>query len=357
MRPRLPNRRCRAEGDGNEQQGRDGMGPTRRTLGQALLALPAIARTARAETGQIRLGKQYGLPFLPQMVMEHERLIEKHANQPGLRVEWASLGGPGALNEALLSGSMEFVNVATPALATLWERTQGTPRVIKALCTVQSMPYELMTRNPKVHAITDFGPDDRIAVPTVNISLQAMMLQMAAAKQWGLADYKRLDPLTVSLGHPDALIAMLSGKSEITAHFCVAPFQYYEKAAGMRSIVKTYDVLGGPHTNGIQVTSEAFYKSNQALCEAVFAAHGDANDFIRRDPAGAAEIYRTLSGDKRSTPAELVVMITDPDIVYTQAPANMMKMVRFMADTGRMKTMPARWQDMFLPTAHALQGS
>ena len=149
----------------------------------------------------------------------------------------------------------------------------------------------------------------------------------------------------------------LSGRSEVTSHFCVAPFQYYEKAAGMRSILNTYTMLGGPHTNGIQVTTEAFWGANPGICAAVFAAHGDANAFIAKDPAGAGEIYRTLSGDKRVTPDQLMAMITDPDIVYTQAPANMMTMVKFMADTGRLKTMPASWKDMFLPIAHTLEGT
>ena len=338
-----------------------GAGLGRRALG-ALgvgLVLPGVRR-ARAAVEGVSFGKQYGLPFLPQMVMEAQGLVEKHAagsGTPGLRVEWRSMSGPGALNEALLSGTMTFVNVALPALATLWERTLGTARQVKALCAVQSMPYELMTRNPAVHSIGELGPNDRVAVPTVKISLQAMMLEMAAAKQWGFAEYERLDPLTVSLGHPDALIAVLSGRSEVTTHFCVAPFMYYERAAGLRSILKTYTMLGGPHTNGIQVTTEAFYKSNPALCGAVKAAHDEANAFIKGDAAGAAEIYRTLSGDKRGTVAELVAMISDPDIDYTTTPANIMTMTRFMKDTGRMKVMPATWQEMFLPTAHGLQGS
>ncbi len=170
---------------------------SRRSLGLGLLALPALRRPARAETETIRLGKQYGLPFLPQMVMESRRLIEKHAEaggHPGLNVQWASMSGPGALNEALLSGSMEFVNVATPALATLWERTRQTSRPVKALCTVQSMPYVLMSRRPEVHSVADLGPEDRVAVPTVKISLQAMMLEMAAAKQWGMAQYRPARP-------------------------------------------------------------------------------------------------------------------------------------------------------------------
>ncbi|GAC1339103.1 MAG: ABC transporter substrate-binding protein [Acetobacteraceae bacterium] len=332
----------------------------RRSFGLGLLATPALLRTAAAEVGTVRLGKQYGLPFLPQMVMESQRLIEKHAAAGGiatLKVEWSSLSGPGALNEALLSGAMEFVNVATPALATLWERTLNTRRQIKALCTVQSMPYALMTRNPAIHSLVDFGPQDRIAVPTAKISLQAMMLQMAAARQWGRAAFERLDPLTVSLGHPDALIAMMSGKSEITTHFCVAPFQYYELAAGMRPILKSYDLVGGPHTNGIQVTTEAFHAANPAICRAVMAAHDEANAFIRRDPQGAADIYRTLSNDRRGSLEDLVGMITDPDIVYTTTPANMMTMVKFMADTGRLKAMPSSWKDLFLPEAHDLDGS
>ncbi|MEA2962652.1 MAG: sulfonate transport system substrate-binding protein, partial [Alphaproteobacteria bacterium] len=218
-------------------------------LGLGALAMPALARAAGAAVSGIRLGKQYGLPFLPQMVMEAERLIEKQAaayGVPRLDVAWTTVSGPGALNDMLLSGSIEFVNVAPPSLATLWEKTVGTPRPVRALCTVQSMPYVLVTRNAKVRTIADFTDADKIAVPTVKISGQAMILQIAAAKVWGFDQYERLDPLTVSMGHPDAAAAMLSGKLEITTHFCVAPFQYYELAVpGFHAVVKSYDVLGG----------------------------------------------------------------------------------------------------------------
>lgn len=330
-------------------------------LAAGLLAMPALGRRARAEVSTIRLGKQYGLPFLPQMVMEAQELIEKHAARegvPGLKVEWLTLSGPGALNEALLSGSMEFVNVATPALATLWDKTVRSSRAVRALCTVQSMPYTLVTRNPQVKSIADLGERDRIAVPTVKISLQAMMLQMAAAQLWGFDNYEKLDPWTVSLGHPDALAAMLSGQGEITTHFCVAPFQYYELAVpGNRAILKTYDIVGGPHTNGIQVTTQAFHDANPAICRAVFAAHEEANAFIKAHPGDAAAIYTRLSGDKRVPVAEFARMITDPDINYTTAPANMMKMVEFMKRSGRIRNAPETWQDMFLPEAHGLHGT
>jgi len=219
-------------------------GTSRRGFLAGALFLPALVRTATAQVTGIRLGKQHGLPFLPQMVMEAQRLIEKHAAQLGLaalQVGWTTMSGPGALNDALLSGNIEFINVAPPSLATLWEKSAGTPRPVRALCAVQSMPYVLVTRSGDVTTIADLSDKERIAVPTAKISGQAMMLQIAAAKQWGFDEFERLDRLTVSMGHPDALIATLSGKSEITGHFCVAPYQHYElAAAGTRAILKSY---------------------------------------------------------------------------------------------------------------------
>ena len=44
------------------------------------------------------LARLVGLPYLPIMVMEHERLVEKHAGRaglPGLKPEWTTLGGTG----------------------------------------------------------------------------------------------------------------------------------------------------------------------------------------------------------------------------------------------------------------------
>jgi NitT/TauT family transport system substrate-binding protein len=334
---------------------------TRRHVVAGALALPFVPSTAGAQVTSIRLGKQYGLPFLPQMVMEARKIIETQAEKaglPGVKTEWVTMSGPGPLNDALLSGGIEFVNVAPPALITLWEKSAPTPRPVKALCTVQSMPYVLVTRNPNVKSIADFTEKDKISVPTVKISGQAMMLQMAAAKLWGPEQFERLDPWTVSMAHPDAVANMLSGRTEITGHFCVAPFHYYELAApGMRAVLKSYDTLGGPHTNGVQITTETFYKANPKLCEAVLASHEEANAFIKKNPAEAAAIYLELSKDKRSTAGEIVTMITDPDIDYTTTPANVETLAAFMKRSNRIKAAPASWKDMFLPLAHHLKGT
>src|SRR5450631_2562106 len=211
----------------------------RREFVTGLVALPALVRPAAAEVSSIVLGKQYGLPFLPQMVMEDQKLIEKHAARLGvatLNVGWQTMGGPGALNDGLLSGQIQFVNVASPSLATLWDKTFGSPQEVRAICAVQSMPYILTTRNPAVKTIADFSAADRIAVPTVKISGQAMALQMAAAKLWGFEKYDRLDEFTVTMGHPDAMQSVLSGQT-VNSHFTVAPFRSEEHTSELQSHV------------------------------------------------------------------------------------------------------------------------
>jgi NitT/TauT family transport system substrate-binding protein len=331
----------------------------RREFVGGLLALPTLMRTVSAEVSTINLGKQYGLPFLPQMVMEDHKLIEQQATKLGLNgltTGWLTMGGPGALNDGLLAGQIHFVNVASPSLATLWDKTFGTPQEVRAVCAVQSMPYVLTTRNPNVRTIADFTAADRIAVPTVKISGQAMALQMAAAKLWGFEKYDRLDEFTVTMGHPDAMQSVLSGQT-VNSHFAVAPFNYYElRVPGIHIVLNSY-TTDGKHTNGIQVTTKAFHDANPLICRAVRAAHEEANAFIKREPKAAAEVYLKLTSDKRNSADDLVAMITDPDIDYKTAPDNLMKHVEFMHKVGRLKHMPSSWQDMFFAEAHDLKGS
>ena len=49
-------------------------------------------------------------------------------------------------------------------------------------------------------------------------SLQAVRLQIAVTRVFGAADYAKLDPLTISMPHPEAAQAIITGKGEITAH-------------------------------------------------------------------------------------------------------------------------------------------
>jgi NitT/TauT family transport system substrate-binding protein len=332
----------------------------RRDFGAGLLALPALARGARAEASEVRIVKQYGLPYLPLMVMEHEKLVEKHAARsglPSLAVAWPTLGGPGAMIDGLLSGQVDFGVVGAPGLLTLWDKTVGTPREVRALSCVQLQPFMLVTNDAAVKTIADFTDQDRIALPTAKISAQALCLEMAAAQLWGDAQYEKLDPLTVTLPHPEAAAGVMSRKSPVNSHYAVSPFYYYELATpGVHLVLKSSDTLGGKHVNGTLVAAPAFAKDNVAITAAVLAAQQEANEFIGAHPKDAAAIYIELSKDTHGTEA-MTSMIVDPDNVWTTVPQKVMTFASFMHKVGRLKHMPNSWKDVFLANVDEGQGS
>lgn len=334
----------------------------RRDFCAGLLAMPALARSAFAEeVSAITLIKQHGLPYLPLMLMEEHRLIEKHAERlgvVGLKPEYRTLGGTQSLVDALLSGQMHFGITGVPGLATLWDKTAGTANEVRALCAAQAMPFILVTNRPEVKTIGDFTERDRIAVPGVKNSNQAICLQMAAAKEWGQAQYARLDPLTVSLPHPDATAAIITKATEITGHYGVAPFQNYELAApGVHAVLKSYDTLGGQTTNGVVLMTQKFRDANPKVTSAAYAAFVEASDIINKDPRHSAEIYIRMTNEKRSNTDAMAQMISDPDNAWTTTPQNAMRYVEFMHKVGTLKKLPADWKEVFMPEVHALAGS
>jgi len=330
----------------------------RRSLGLALLGLPMLARPGRAAP-VLRISKQYGLGYLSMMVMERQGLMEKHAARfgvTGLQVEWSTLGGPAAQIDALLTGQADFIGPGVPTLATLWDKTAGTPQEVRALCALQSMPFVMMTRNPAIRSVADLTAADKIALPGVKLTGHALSLEIAAAKQWGFDHYDRLDPLTITLPHPDAMAALLGGLSEIDCHLASSPFYYYERVApGIRAVMKSYDVVGERHTNGLVLATKRFHDANPALCAAMFAALEEANAAIKADPAAAAATYLAMTGDKKVDQATFTDWVSDPDVDYTTTP-KAMTFVAFMHRVGRIKHQPGSWRDLFFPEAHGLAG-
>jgi sulfonate transport system substrate-binding protein len=332
----------------------------RRLFGFAACLVLALPTLARGETSEVRAAQQFGLSYLALMIMEDSALVEKHAKAMGLgdiKVTWAKLGGPGAMNDALLSGSLDFGTGGVPSLITLWSKTHGTANEVRGVGALNSMPVNLVTTNPKVQSIRDFTDQDKIAVTTVKVSTQALLLQMAAAKEFGDANYAKLDSLTVSLPHPDAMTALLSGSGTITAHFSSPPFQYQEVAKpGVRSILNNYDILGGPATFNVVWSTTRFHDANPKTYAAFVAAFAEATDRINRDKRAAAEVYKRMSGTKE-TVDELLKMMNDPLVDYTLTPKSIMKTAEFMAKVGTIKDKPSSWKDMFFNNVYALDGS
>lgn len=322
-------------------------------------ALLTVTSASRAEVSELKVAQQYGISYLPLMIMEDQKLIEKHAEAAGiagLKVGWSKFAGGNVMNDALLSNSLHFASGGVGPLVTLWARTRGNYD-IKAVAAMNSMPLYLNTRNPSVKSLKDFTEKDKIALPAVKVSIQAVTLQMAAEQAFGAGQQNKLDSLTVSMSHPDGQTALLSGTGEVSAHFSSPPFQYQQlEKPGIRNVLNSYEVLGGPATFNLVWTTSRFRKENPKVYEAYVKALDEAIGMINKDKSWAADTYLRISKGKEAQET-ILKMLNDPNIVYTTTPQSIMKYVSFMHKIGSIKAKPDSWKDLFFPEVHNLPGS
>ena len=174
--------------------------------------LLGLLSQASAEVPEIRLAKQFSMGYLQLNVMDHQKLIEKHAKLlgiPEVKVTWQTFNGPAAMNDALLSGNIDIASGGVPGLLVAWGKTKGTAQEIRGISALTSQPVLLNSRNPAIKTIADYKDGDKIAVPAVKSSVQAITLQMAAVKLFGAKQFDKLDPLTVSMTPPDSTLSLI----------------------------------------------------------------------------------------------------------------------------------------------------
>jgi len=335
--------------------------PTRRALlagAAATFAAPAIVH-AQTEIREVRISKQFGISYLPLMVMEDLQLIEKHAKAAGLgdvKTNWLQFAGGAPINDALISGSLEFAGGGVGPMIVLWARTKGSLNV-KGVASINSLPLYLNTVNPNVKTIADFTDKDRIGLPAVRVSIQAITLQMACEKQFGMGQHGKLDNITVSMSHPDAMNAMMSGRSEITAHFGSPPFQNQQlQDPKVRRVLSNYEVLGGPCSFNFMWTTEKVRTQNPRTYKAFQAALEEALSIINGDKNRATDNLE-IAKDRKSTVEDVAAMLTDPEVEVTMTPKATMKYAEFMHKVGSIKQKPESWKDLCFDNVHALPGT
>jgi NitT/TauT family transport system substrate-binding protein len=323
------------------------------------ILLIAVAGTATAELSEISVAQQYGVSFLPLMVMERDKLVEKRAKAEGLgdiKVNWVSVAGPSVMNDGVISGAIQFIAVGAPSLITLWDKTKANVQV-KGMSAMTTYPLYLNVRNPDVKSIKDFTDKDKIAIPSIKVSTQAIMLQMAAAKLYGDANYAKLDPITVGLSHPDAMLALINNVGGVDAHFATSPFHEQEmKIPGVRTLTTNYEILGGPATALVIAASTRFREANPKLYKAFYDALNEAINGINRDKRAASKVYLEQAKDTKNSVDDIYAMINAADYAYTLTPQKVGKTADFMYKIGSIKTKPDSWKDLFFSEVHALPG-
>ena len=325
--------------------------------GVSLLAAPTVLRAQAPLT--VSFVQQRGLLYLPVDEMVTGGILQKEATKLGLGKVDATvktLSGPAPVIDALLSGSADYGTAALPSLLTLWDKTHGTPNEVKAVGTVSNGAMVLYTINPNVKTIADFTEKDRIAVPSVRISFNAMMLEMAAEKIWN--DPNRLDHLTVGLGHPDAVAALAAGygKATITAHIAVQPFTSRGlKLPGAHIVADSREVFGGPLTQITLLATRQTKEKNPALFKAVAAALDEAIKVANADKRAAAILWKKAQNASESVD-DLVTLLSDPGFEFTSQPHRIAYFAAFLNRIGSLKSKVNDWKDLFWETAYNQKG-
>jgi NitT/TauT family transport system substrate-binding protein len=317
-----------------------------------------LAGHAHAEVSTVRIAKQFGLGYLPLTLMEEQKLFEEEAKKQGLdiKVEWLRLSAGAPMNDAILSGNLDFASGGVGPLLTIWGKTQSNV-MVKGVAALNSMPLYLVTTNPNIKTLKDFTDKDKIALPGVKTSIQAVTLQIAAEKVFGKGHQDKLDSFTISMSHPDALASMLGGKSEINSHFGSAPFQEMELAdPRVHKVLDSYDVLGGPHTFNTVWANSKFATANPKIMKAFLDALEESMKRIKADPAAAAAMWVKAENSKLPV-ADAEKIIRNPQNEWTTTPKNILTYLDYMNRAGIVTAKTTDWKDIFFPGIHGVSGS
>jgi NitT/TauT family transport system substrate-binding protein len=299
-----------------------------------------------AEVNVFKISRQYGLGTLPFIVINERKLIEKYAKEAGLgdiKIEYITLTGGAATNEALLSGAVHINSNGAAPFIRLWDKTKGK---VKAVSSSGKQVFDLVSSNPKVASIRDLSDEDRIALPAAKVSIQSLVLQIATAKEFGIKNYDKFDRLTVTLSSPDALIALTSNKSEINAHFGSEPYTAVElQNPNIHRILSSADVVSKDATTSLYSTTQEFYDQNPKLIRAFLRALNDAIIWINNNQKEAVALYIKSEKSKES-PELLLSILQSGNIQFGLKPTGVTVFSDFLYETGAIKSKPAQ-KDLF----------
>jgi NitT/TauT family transport system substrate-binding protein len=331
-------------------------------LRRLLLSTAALfpVSLSHAEVPEVRFARQFSMGYLQFNVIEHEHLIQKHAallGIPDVKVSGVRFNGPSMMNDALLSDTVDIVGGSPNGMYTLWAKTVGTPREVRAISALATLPYVVTTTDPDIKTIADLGKCKKIPVPSVKVSSPAVTIQMAAVKLYGIKEFDRFDSLTVNMSPADATIALLSGAGEINCTVALPPFMQRQLEDPRVHVVTTsFEMSGGPTTYTVAYTSQRFHDKNPKLYQAVYDALTEATDRVSNDIRTASR-YWIEDSESKLTVDFVAAAGSGKDVKWTMVPETTMKQAEFMYDVGTIKVKPKSWKDYFFSESYGLPGS
>lgn len=322
----------------------------------------AVSTATLAETNEVRFAQQFGLLYLPMHVVVDKKMVQACAKEKGLgdvKVTMHRFSGGAAVNQALLSGNVDFAAGGIGPLLKLWDKTKGRLNV-RAMSNLSAMPLKLNTNDKRVKKLEDYVglKDHKISTPSVKVSIQAVILQMAAKKKWGADQAFKLDDMTVSMKHPSAMAALLAGGQAVKSHFATLPTSYAELQSGkVHNVLTSYDVLGGRHSTVAMYNKEDWKKANPKMYECVYTSYRKSIKWINENKKEAAALFHRFTKSKLKL-EDIEKMVGDEnEMLYSLTPERTMEFAKFMHSIGSIKNMPASWKDYYWENNHDQNGS
>jgi len=320
--------------------------------------LPAASR---AEVTELRIGVQFGVGYLPVYVAQAAGFIDARIKDAGLAplaVTIQNVAGAPQIADGLLSHTMEIGCGGITAMMVAWEKTKAARgQAMKGMVALSSIPYDLLTVDPAIKSLKDFGEKNKIGMTAIKVSIPAILLQMAAEREFGEGNYNKLDALTVSLAQPDGATSLLSGGGTVDSYIFAPPFNYQlRERPNIRRIWSSTELTGGAITSLAMWTTSRFREENPKIYSVVIAALRDAVTYIRGNRREAAAIF--IKAENSKLPLDFVTgVLGEPDLAFDVAPQHSLDLARFLARTGLLKSPPEEWKEYFFPEIHGENGS
>lgn len=312
-------------------------------IAASLMAAPACA----AE--QVRIGIGFGLGFLPTYICEDLKLVEKHAGALHLNVKasYQRLLDAGAVEEEIASHTIDIGPFGVAPLLAAWQHGKDSRQQILAVSGMTTLPFALLSNQPKVHALADLRSADRIAMPTLTAP-QMYFLQMAAEKIFG--QYDRLRGQVVVQSHADALTALIADSGAVDTYFSSPPYtQIALKDAKVHRILGSEDVIGGKASFLVLGATRSYIGAHEKVSEAVGKAIDEAARIIRDDPGRAAHIYLSHEPSKVLDAGDIETVLRQDKEEFGSAVEGIQAFADFMSRHGELQAPPKSWKDIVAP--------
>jgi NitT/TauT family transport system substrate-binding protein len=306
--------------------------------------------TAQAQT-PVKIGIGFGVGFLPMFIADEMKLVEKHAAEAGLKVStsYIRFSGSSAMQDAVLSGSVDMGVYGVAAMLIAWDKARGTGSQVFGIAGVNSTPLVLVTNRADAKDLADLRPDEKIAMPAL-ISPQMYALQMIAEKRFGVGQQDRYRTQVVALPHPESVNALLSGGTEVKAYFSTPPFTQIVLDSGKaHAIATSEEAFGGRSTFLALGATKRYLDANPAMAGVMVAALREAGALIRTDPHRAAEIYLKVEPSKYLDTARVEAMLKAMPDDFGVEVTGVKTVADFMGRIGGIRRVPAGYAEVFLP--------